>query len=330
MRIAFLAFLLVVPLVHAEEPPPSPDADLDRVRAEFRARLELEPSEYEVELGEPREAAGGVTARELRFPSPVTSVDPETNDTVRATFYHGVDPEPAAVIVLAGWGGEPLTPMLARRLAAETKLRVLHVQVPFQEERTPKGRRSGEMTLSADLDHSIEAFRQTVLDVRRATEWLVREQSVDPKRIGLMGTSLGGFVSASLYGMDDRYRCCAAQLAGADVARVLFNGNFLTAPVVAALGAKGIDEEGARKALRPIAPATWARAERKDGILVIAAEKDRIVSLENARDLAKAFGGARLEILEDAGHLAFVELQQVFPKVRDHLVERLAPREEED
>ena len=325
-----LVLVLLIPATFAEESPAPPAEDLAKVREAFLARLDIESKPFEAKLGEARESDDGVVTILVEFPSPFTSIDPEKNDTVRGALFHRADPEPAAVIAMSGWGGEPLTPMLAKRLAAETKLQVLHIQMPFQEGRTPKGRRSGELTLSADLEQSLASFVQAVLDIRRAADWLVSERKVDPKRIGVMGTSLGGFMSSAVYGMDDRFACCAAQLAGADVVDVIFNGNFLTTRIARKFEADGVSREAVEKALRPACPATWARAERKEGFLLVAAEKDKIVTLANAKELARLYGDARLELLKDAGHIAFMELQEVFPKVKEHLVRHLSPEKESE
>ena len=55
----------------------------------------------------------------------------------------------------------------------------------------------------ADLDHSLAAVRQTVLDLRVATAWLESRAEVDGKRLGILGTSLGSFMGTLTAEMDE-------------------------------------------------------------------------------------------------------------------------------
>src|SRR5918999_407606 len=58
--------------------------------------------------------------------------------------------------------------------------------------------------------------------------------------------------------------------------------------------------------------------------LVIHGSEDRYVPLANAAALAKAIPGARLRVLDDAGHLIFIER---FADVNREVVTFLKPRE---
>lgn len=300
----------------------TPSGAADAARRAFLAKCRYEASEAKFEVDAPRKMGERLVLETLRFPSPVRSADPERNDVVRAKLFRTETPEPAAVIFLGGWRRDPLTPTLAARFA-ETGAQALWIELPFQGDRTPKGRFTGDVTLSADLDQNEATFVQIAQDVARAADWLVRERKVDPKRIGLLGTSLGGFAVASLYGMDDRWAGAAVQLAGADVASVLFNGNWLTRNLRDALVAKGLDEEAVRTRMAPLDPGTWARPERKAGLVLLAAEEDEIVPLASVRTLAEAWGGARTLTIPGASHISGNEIAARFPELRDHLTERL-------
>ncbi len=323
MKPRSLVPLLLLGLLAAADPATPPAADLAAVRKAFRPRLAYRPSKFEMKVLSRREAGKDLIRESLAYPSPVRSVDPERNDLVRAVLYRRKKPEAAAVIALSGWRGEPATRMLARRLAAETGIQALLVTLPFQGERTPQGRRSGDLTLSADLDQTVAAFVQLAQDVGRAADWLVRARRVDPERLGILGTSLSGFAAATLYGLDDRFRSAVCLLAGADVADPIWNGNLLTAPLRQALEARGIDEAALRRKLAGISPGTWARASRKAGLLVVAAEEDRVVTLPNARKLAAAFGGADLLVMPGATHFSLFHILQAWPRMREHLRGRI-------
>src|SRR5262249_34581167 len=82
-----------------------------------------------------------------------------------------------------------LLPVLFRELDTD----VAHVQLPFHGKRNPKGALfHGEYFWSADLVRSIEALRQSVIDVRSAMAYF-RLQGYE--RIGITGISLGGSIA---------------------------------------------------------------------------------------------------------------------------------------
>ena len=62
---------------------------------------------------------------------------------------------------------------------------------------------SGAM-MSMNFPQTIENVRQTVLDVRRATAWLAARTEIDPKRLGIHGTSLGSMIGALTAEMEPR------------------------------------------------------------------------------------------------------------------------------
>ncbi len=221
---------------------------------------------------------------------------------------------------------DPMTPALAEKIAL-TGLQMLYIEIPFQEHRTPAGKLSGRVTLSDDMDQNVASFVQITQDVGRGVDWLVASRGIDPKRIGIMGTSLGGFAAASLYGMDDRFGAAVVMLAGADVGEVLFGKNWLLKPLAEKLEARELTKEIVSKRMRMMAPRTWARTERRDGIYLIAAGKDDIVPLETTRELAKIYGGARLDIMAGMNHVfGALQLPGYADRIGKHFQERLAAK----
>jgi predicted esterase len=72
------------------------------------------------------------------------------------------------------------------------------------------GRTSDELTL-----------RQTVVDERRGLDLLADRPEIDPRRLGVMGFSLGAVASAALVGVDHRIRCGVLASAGQRLAPLL-------------------------------------------------------------------------------------------------------------
>jgi len=298
-------------------------------REELKAKTTYSPKPFEMTVRPPIKVAGSVLVEGLKFPSPYESTYPGRNDTVHARLYRVAEPKNAAIIALGGWRFDPLTPELARNLAL-SGIQVVHMDLPFQRNRIPKGKKSGELTLSSDLIQNERSFVQLALDVERLVDWLVRERKVDKDKIGVLGTSLGGFAAATLYGMKpDRFHAVAAQLAGADVAKVLFNGNWLTRHIRAALIEQGLTEREVRQRIAGMNPGTWAEPKRRRGVLLVAAELDEIVPLYTIEDLKDRYGGAEMIVIPKARHRAADGLRAALPQVRKHFEKLLLGTEKD-
>lgn len=323
IRVLSLALVAAAALVAVAADDGTPKAAADPVSL-LASRAVYEPKPFTMEVGEPAKFGETLVAERMSYPSPVASTDPERNDIVRAKLFRTATPEPALVVFLGGWRRDPMTVALAARFAQETGAQALWIELPFQGERTPKGRATGQLTFSDDLEQNAATFVQAAQDVARAVEWMVRERKVDAKRVGILGTSLGGYVACDLYGMSDRFACAVGQITGGDVASVVFNGNWLTKGVRAGFEKRGLGEAEVRERMKPLDPATWAREARRDGLLLIAAENDEIVPLPTVKALAKAYGGSRVVVMPGATHIDPKSVDAHFGEAVAHFRKHLA------
>ncbi|MCX7887108.1 MAG: alpha/beta fold hydrolase [Verrucomicrobiae bacterium] len=81
-------------------------------------------------------------------------------------------------------------------------------------EKQPKPDAKGEVTVRARAIRWQLDFADQVTDIRAAISFLSGEPSVDPQRIGILGTSYGGGLVTWVAGNDPRVRCVAAQVPG--------------------------------------------------------------------------------------------------------------------
>jgi dipeptidyl aminopeptidase/acylaminoacyl peptidase len=72
----------------------------------------------------------------------------------------------------------------------------------------------GEVTLRARAIRWQMDFADQAMDIRAAIGFLAGEPSVDPQRIGIMGSSYGGGLVTWTAGNDPRVKCVAAQVPG--------------------------------------------------------------------------------------------------------------------
>src|SRR5436190_6347921 len=158
-------------------------------------RYRLEPHEFAWEMTPKADwPISGVEMFEVRFPSPVKTKYPE-NNTVHAEYYRPkkAGPYPAVIVLDITGGSQMLSRTIARHLA-QNGVAGMFTQMAYYGPRRPPN--SKVRLLSLDVDQTIEAVRQTVLDLRRATAFLESRPEVDAKQLGIMGTSLGSFVAA--------------------------------------------------------------------------------------------------------------------------------------
>ena len=100
---------------------------------------------------------------------------------------------------------------------------------------------------------------------------------VDAARISLQGTSLGGFVAATVAGLDGGYDNVFILLAGGDLAGVLARGKRDAAKVRERLVESGMTAEQIGAAMHAIEPTRLAHRYRPDRTWIFSARHDDVV-----------------------------------------------------
>jgi pimeloyl-ACP methyl ester carboxylesterase len=114
---------------------------------------------------------------------------------------------------------------LLTSVALQLNTEVIQIQFPYHGRRTPRGARfSGEFYWTADLVRSVEALRQTLLDVRTLLSWLLEE---DSRPVGVSWLSLGGAVTLSLTCLEDRFAFSIPLIAHMDLAALVADAPVL-------------------------------------------------------------------------------------------------------
>ena len=208
--------------------------------------LRWKPADFTVRI----ETATGQGDWLVRFPTPIPSGD-EVNDNVAMEWHLARDPEgkpklaPAIVIVHESGRG-----MVAGRLFAQgLRLYGFHtflIHLPGYGARTS--------ALTGDPMKMLPALKQAIADVRRARDVVAVLPFVDKSLIGLQGTSLGGFVTATVAGLDRGYDRTFILLAGGNIADVILTGTRDAAGLRKRLTEAGITEAQIRLHSQAIEP----------------------------------------------------------------------------
>ncbi len=254
--------------------------------------LAYKPAPFPSELVEV-ERTPQVVRYDLRYPSPVKSPF-KANDTVWGHLSMPVKPagERAACVLV-------LPVMAAPNVWIETRfvrafenegLCVLWLEMPYQFHRRPHpSMPSGQVFLARTAPRLSANYRQSVLDARRALDWLSKHEGVDPGRIALFGVSLGAIVGAAVYSVDPTPRYAAFMLGGADFSTLVFNSSMTGGFARKAQ----ITLEVLKRAWAGIDP--WDLRHRNAGkkALLINASLDTVVPKANALKLKEAFPDSR-------------------------------------
>ncbi len=257
----------------------------------------------------------GFAIHALAFPSPVKCPHP-VNNTVHAEYYrpHGAGPFPGVIVLDITAGDQSLSRTISRHLA-QKQIAALFVQMAYYGPRRPKG--SDLRLLSPDVDHTVEAIRQTVLDLRRATAWLESRPEVDPRRLGIMGTSLGSFIAALTCEMEPKLDRVAILLGGGGLVDAFYD-HPQAKPFRKFYEGLGGGRKLIEDLLAPVDPLTRADLLKQRKVLMVAAKNDEIVPPKMAENLWKASGEQKIIWLNAGHYTAAVYLLSGLKDVVEH------------
>jgi dienelactone hydrolase len=219
----------------------------------------------------------------LRFPSPLTTDDPD-NDRVALEWFAAKDSDvgrqsfPAVLVVHESGKGMTVGKMIARGLASQG-VHAFMIHLPHY------GVRRTAMASQAD---PALALRQSIADVRRALDAIATCPGVDSTRIALQGTSLGGFVAATTAGLDDRPNRLIILLAGGDLKSVVRDGKKDAQGFRKQMIDRGLSEEAIDRALDAVEPLHLAHRISSQRTWLYSGKYDDVVPPRSSRLFADA------------------------------------------
>jgi dienelactone hydrolase/predicted choloylglycine hydrolase len=257
----------------------------------------------------------GFQIHAVTFPSAVTTRYPE-NNTVHCEWYRPTGPGPfPAAVVLDILGGDQTLARVQSTYLAKKGIACLFVQMAYYGPRRPAG---GKVRLiMPDIDHSLAAVRQTVLDVRRAAAWLETRPEVDRQRLGIIGTSLGSFMGTLAAEMEPRFRKVAIVLGGGGVVDAFYDHPY-GAPFRTVWVALGGSKAKLQQRIACADPITCAANLKDRQVIMIGASRDDVIPPAATRRMWDALGRPKI-IWYDATHTgAIVYILPAINEVIEH------------
>lgn len=263
-------------------------------------RFRMEPHDFSVEVV-PRHTLlhSGIDVFEVRFPSPVESPHPE-NNIVHAEYYCPRSPgKHPAVIVLDILDGKQVVSRGEALWLAQNDIPSLIVYMAYYGPRRPTT--DNVRLLSPNIEQSVSAITQTVLDCRRAVAWLGSRPEVDPERLGVVGTSLGSFVGGVTAAAEPRIRTACLLLGGGGLVDAFYDHPKLAglqSAVRLLIGSKA----RLKKLIDPIDPLTYAEYLKHKRLFLVGASRDDVVPPVAMQRLWEATGKPKI-LWVDATHV---------------------------
>lgn len=283
---------------------------------ECLANLAWKPESFTVRL-EP--AVAGCGDFLVRFPSP-RPIGNATVDQAAMEWFAAKDADgnitkaPAIVVIHESGRQMTIGRMIARDLGGHG-LHAFLLQLPGYGARRDEGLSKPERALPA--------LRQAIGDARRARDAVAALPLVDRSKIGLQGTSLGGFVTATTAGLDHGYDCVFIFLAGGDLERVVLSGNKDAAKLRKKLTDAGVTEEQIKEHAREVEPLRLAHRMNPANTWLYTGKYDDVVPPQCSHALAEAAhltDGHHVEMPVDHYSGAIY-----LPKIMAEIVEQMKP-----
>ena len=288
----------------------------DDAKCDVPGCYRLEPREFTYERRPKFDLRhSGVEASTLTFPSPVETPIRE-NNTVHAEYFRPVGEGPfPAVLVLDILDGQQVVGRSQAMWLAQNGVASLVVHMAHYGPRRPPGSRV--RLLSTNVPQTLAAIRQSVLDCRCAAAWLMSRPEVDSQKLGIVGTSMGSFVSALTAASEPRLGRACLLLTGGGLVEAYYNHPRAKPylPFLDVIAFKPYFE----KMIAPADPITYASQLKAKRLLIVAASRDDVVPPTAATALWEATGKQSIVWL-DATHVgAALHLLPMMRAVLQHI-----------
>ena len=290
-----------------------------KTERELPGRYRMKAHRFRYTQSPHRSVRDAVEISLVQFPSPVVTPFP-VNNQVHCEFFQPIGPDgkpvesTPGVIVLHILGGDfelarAFCMAIVRRGSA-----ALFLKMPYYGPRRPPG--ADRRMVSEDPQQTVEGMTQAILDIRRATAWLGAQRTVDERKLGVFGISLGGITGALATGVEPRLHNTCLMLAGGDVGRIIWESKETRSARDAWL-AKGRTREEFERIVAEVDPVRLAHRARGRRILMLNAKNDMVVPREATTALWEAFDKPPIVWYEGGHYTAAWHILNAIKRVGD-------------
>jgi dienelactone hydrolase len=286
------------------------------------------------------------SAYDLNYPSPDAA---GTFGDIRAVYYLPADiagggremkPRPAVIVLHILGGNGALSNLFCASLASNG-IPAIMFYMPIFSGRCPGGSRRAMLERPDGGELLVKALELSLLEISRTVELLRSRPEVNPEKISLLGTSLGGIIGAVALAREPRFDRAALLLAGGNLDKIIGHSDETAEMRKAIDNMPAATKENLASGFAALDPLHGAAAlvplAREGRLLMYNAENDEVVPPECTAEFAEKAGmSGKVRILPGVGHYtAIVVLPQLLDELaaffRDETVPETAfPPESDD
>lgn len=205
----------------------------------------------------------------------------------------------SCIVFLHGYGGAKEDVLSAARLVASEGYAIMAIDAEFHGER----QETGKALYSPDLEESRNGIIQTVIDLRRAVDYLETKEDIDRDRVGYVGGSMGGILGAIFIGVEPRIKAAALLVAGGNMSLMIMESQHSAIPSIREyLAEQGMSYRELQELLDPVDPLNFIAGFSPRPLVLHLGRFDRIVPAEAGRQLYEAAGEPKQVYWYDSGH----------------------------
>lgn len=209
------------------------------------------------------------------------------------------------IVFLHGYGGEKEDILPLTDLAVSEGYALIAIDAKYHGER----KEEGKALYSTDIEDSVKSIIQTVIDLRKAVDYIETRSEVDPSKIGYVGGSMGGIVGAIFIGVEPRIKAAALLVAGGNMSLMIMESQHSAIPPIREyLKLNNISYEELQRLLNPIDPINFIGKFSPRPVVFHLGKYDRIVPAEAGEQLYKYAGEPKTVYWYDSGHDLPLEL----------------------
>lgn len=211
----------------------------------------------------------------------------------------GSPPYPC-VMIMHGYGGDKNGLQILAPAFAMRGIATFAIDAEYHGDR----KQPGNDILSAYIYRNRDALVQTVIDLRRAIDFLQSRQEIDGKRIGYIGLSMGGILGGILAGVDERVQAPILIVAGGDWGYLFSTSEHPTARQLREKNAELFkSSQKINEVMGPADPVNWVARISPRPLLMINGKDDQIVPKECTERLFAAAKEPKEIVWLEGGHM---------------------------